>query len=237
MKLIKNILKFSKEIIITYILSYLLIFILCLIYTLLGYQDLTSFMNTYCVYISLLYYIVVIIYLYKRNKQKEPILPKKKYFPLLCLGISLAILLNMIIFLIIPPQPTKSTLSPLLLLISSGIIGPIYEEILFRYLLYNRLNKKYNSKKAILVTTIIFAIIHLSAIKIIYAFILGLVINIAYEKNQHILAPILIHMAANSIVLLLHEYNTYILLLSIINLVISVKLNLIDTKKVISVSN
>lgn len=225
MNLLKTILKSSKEIIITYILSYVLIFILCLIYTLLGYQDLTKFMNTYCLYISLIFYVIIIIYLYKRNYLKEPLLSKKKYIPLISLGISLAIMLNMIIFFINPPQPVETTISPILNLISSGIIGPVYEEILFRYLLYNRLKEKYHYKKALIITTIVFALIHLSPVKIIYAFILGFIINISYEKNQNILAPILIHIAANSIVLLLKEYNTSILLLSIISLIISIKLN------------
>lgn len=225
MNLIKTILKSSKEIIITYIFAYVLIFISCLIYTLLGYQDLTSFINTYCLYISLIFYIIIILYLYKKNYKKEPTLRKNKYIALISLGISLAVFLNMIIFILIPPQPVETTLSPVLLLVSSGIVGPIYEEILFRYLLYNRLKQKYSIKKAITITTIIFALIHLSLVKIVYAFILGLIINISYEKNQNILAPILIHMSANSIVLLLNEYNTYVLLLSIISLVISIKIN------------
>lgn len=225
MNLLKNILKYSKEIFITYILNYLLIFLLCLIYTLLGHQDLTRFMNTYCLYTSLIFYILTIIYLYKRNYQKESRLSKKKYIPLISLGISTAITLNMVIFLIIPPQTITNPIHPVLNLISSGIIGPIYEEILFRYLLYNRLKKKYQSTKAIIITSILFGLIHISPIKIIYALILGFIINFSYEKNKNILAPILIHIAANSIVLLLTEYNTYIFLLSIINLIISIKLN------------
>ena len=230
MKKIKTILKSSKEIIITYILNYLIIFILCLFYTLLGYKNLDNFMNTYCLYISLIYYIIVIIYLYKKNHRKELKLPKNKCFPLLYLGISIAVLLNMIIFLINPPQPIESSLSPLLILLSSGIIGPIYEEILFRYLLYNRLKKEFNIKKSIIITTLIFAIIHLSPIKIIYAFILGLVLNLIYEKHKNIIAPILLHIGANSIVILLNEYNSYILLLSIIGIIISIKLNIVDNK-------
>lgn len=226
MELTKNILKSSKEIFITYILNYLLIIILCLIYTILGYKDLDKFINTYCLYISLIFYIIIIIYLYKKNYKLESKLHKTKYIPLISLGISLAIFLNMLIFMIIPPQFPKITISPLLLLISSGIIGPIYEEILFRYLLYNRLKQKYSIKKAITITTIIFALIHLSLVKIVYAFILGLIINISYEKNQNILAPILIHISANSIVLLLNEYNTYVLLLSIISLILSIRINL-----------
>lgn len=220
----KYILKSSKEIIITYILTYILIIITGLIYNALGYSNLEYLVNNIIPYILLIFYILTIIYLYKKNYIKEPKVPTKQYFPLILLGIALATLLNMIIFLIIPSS-NQVTIPTFLAIISSGIIGPIYEEILFRYLLYNRLKKKYSIKKAILITTIIFALIHMSPIKIIYAFILGLILNVAYEKYHNIIAPILIHISANTIVIFLYEYNTYIFLLSIINLIISIKLN------------
>ena len=220
----KYILKSSEEIIITYILNYILIIITGLIYNTLGYGNLEYLVNNIIPYILLIFYILTIIYLYKKNYIKEPKVPTKQYFPLILLGIALATLLNMIIFLIIPSS-NQVTIPAFLAIISSGIIGPIYEEILFRYLLYNRLKKKYSIKKSILITTIIFALIHISPIKIIYAFILGLILNIAYEKYHNIIATILIHISANTIVIFLYEYNTYIFLLSIINLITSIKLN------------
>jgi len=223
MILIKNILKYSKEIIITYLLSYILIFISALIYTLLGYKDLTNFLNTTCSQILIIYFIITIIYLLKKNHQKEKKIPSKKYFPLISLGLSISILLNMLIFLIYPPQ-TSATIPSLTLFISSGIVGPIYEEILFRYLLYNRLAKVYSKKKALFITTILFSLIHLSPIKIIYAFILGIILNFTYQKHRNLIAPILIHIAANTIALFLYEYNTYILILSLISTLLSIKI-------------
>ena len=220
----KYIIKSSKEIFITYILNYIIIIITGLIYKALGYNNLEFLVNNIIPYILLIFYTLTIIYLYKKNYIKEPELNKRKSFSLILLGISIATFLNMIIFLLLP-STTKVTIPVYLSLISSGIIGPIYEEILFRYLLYNRLKSKYSIRKSILITTIIFALIHISPIKIIYAFILGLILNITYEKYHNIKAPILIHIAANTIVIFLYEYNTYILLLSIINLIISIKLN------------
>ena len=222
MSYLKKILTSSKEIIITYLLSYFIILISCLIYTCLGHQDLTKFINTYCIYILLTYYLLTILYLFKKNYIKEKKLSIKKYFSLISIGISIACFMNMLIYKIIPPQETSTIALPIAFL-SSGLIGPIYEEILFRYLFFNRLKKYFSKKKAILITTLIFALIHLSSIKIIYAFFLGLILTISYEKYQTILAPVLIHIFANSIVLFLNEYNTYILLLSIINLGLNIK--------------
>ena len=219
----KYILKSSKEIFITYILNYLLIILIALIYTLLGYKDLTTFINTKGAIILIIFYILTTIYLYRKNYIQETSLPKRKYLPLIILGISIACFLNMLIFLINPPQ---TIIKPTIItIISSSLIGPIYEEILFRYILYNRLKNKYSIKKSALITTTIFALSHLTPIKIVYAFILGLIMNICYEKQNNILSSIIIHIAANTIVILLYEYNTYILFLSFICLLLSIRLN------------
>lgn len=230
----KYILKSLKEIFITYILNYLIIIISGLIYNLLGYNNLEYFVNNILPIILITFYILTIFYLYKKNYIQEKSLSKKEYFPLSILGISLASLLNMIIFKLIPPTITCS-LPIIVSVISTGIIGPIYEEILFRFILYNRLKNKYSIKKSILITTIIFALTHLSPIKIIYAFLLGLTMNILYERHKNILAPILIHIIANTIVVFLYEYNTYILLLSIICLMLSIKLNKPKVNKTIDI--
>jgi len=231
----KYILKSSKEIFITYILNYLIIIISGLIYNLLGYNNIDFFLNNICSYIILSFYILTIIYLYKNNYRKEIKISNYDYFPLTLLGISIAVLLNMLIFILFPPTTIAPNINPLII-ISSGIIGPIYEEILFRYILYNRLKNKYSIKKSILITTLIFSLIHLSPINIIYAFVLGLIINIMYEKHHNILSSIIIHIAANTIAIFLFEYNTYILFLSLICLILSIILttNLKINKKVLS---
>lgn len=216
----KNI-KAGLPIIVTYILNYIIIIISALIYNLLGNDNVDFFINQICPYILNIYYIVIILYLYKRNYHKEPRLCQ--YFPNIYLGISLAIFLNMLIFKLFPVTDI-TTISIPLAIISSGIIGPIYEEILFRYVFYNRL-KKFNSKKiSLFITNTVFALIHISPIKMCYSFIIGLILNIVYERNQNILSPILIHIAANIIVIFLQEYNTYILILSLINLFLSIRL-------------
>ena len=219
----KKIIISMKEIFITYILNFILIIVSALIYNALGHSNIDNFINNYLLYILVIYYLIVIIYLYKKNKLQEKNFSKHKIFPLISLGISLSVLLNMIIFKINPPQTVNAISIPMAIM-TTGIIGPIYEEILFRYLLYNRLKRSYKYKKALLITTIIFALTHLNPIKILYAFILGLTFNYIYEKENNILAPILIHTSANIMSIFLYEYNTYLLLLSIIFLLISIKL-------------
>ena len=220
----KKIIKSGLPIIVTFILNYIIIILSAIIYYLLGNKEVDIFLYQIYPYILIIYYLGVILYLYSKNKQKEN--KPNKYFPQIYLGISLAIFLNMIIFKIKPPTNIEINYIPLNL-ITSGIIGPIYEEILFRYIFYNRLKKYNTQKKAILITNIVFALMHNSPIKIIYAFIMGLVFNYIYEKDKTIISPILVHVATNIISLFLHEYNIYILILSIINLLLSIEVYLV----------
>ena len=129
-----------KEIIVTYFLSYAIIIISCLIYTLLGNTNLDNFINNHCIYIVIFFYITAIIILTKKYHKKEPPLSTKTIFPLISIGISIAVLMNMIIFKINPPIITKTPLlTTILLFISSSIVGPIYEEIIYRYIFLNKL--------------------------------------------------------------------------------------------------
>lgn len=211
-----------KEIVVSYILAFLITVISSYLYILLGFSNLSNFVNNYLIYILLIYYIITIIYLYKKNKKKEKKTSTKIYLPLIMLGISISVIFNMIIFIFNPINTSPQT--PLLLLIlSTGIIGPIFEEILYRYIFYNRLKRKNNIKKSILINSIVFAISHLSIIKVIYAFLLGIVLNIYYEKYKNIKVPIIIHISGNLIALSLKEYNVFILILAIINLITTVK--------------
>lgn len=225
-----NLIKSLKELIITYLLQYILIIVSYIIYLSLGKNNIQEFINNYCPYIIMIFYLLTIIYIYKKNKRIEPILPKTAYYPLVTIGISIACLLNMLIFLINTPN-IITTISLPILFISSAVIGPIYEEIIFRYVILNRLKKFNSPKTSIIINSLIFALVHMNPIKIAYAFILGLILNIVYQKYNNIMAPIFIHASANTAALFLNEFNIYILILSIIAFIISTYINNTHTIK------
>ncbi len=213
----KKLIKSLKIIIITTLLPYLITIIL--------YFILNKDINKYLNYIMIIYYITTIIYLIKKYNIKIKPISLPQYYSHISLGISISCILNMLIFLIKKPI-INNNIPLIILLIASSIIGPIYEEIIFRYIFYNKL-KKFNSPKiSILITTLVFALIHIYPIKILYAFILGLILNITYEKNKNILSPILIHISANTISLFLNTYSTKIIILSTLLLIISLKIEL-----------
>ena len=222
MSYLKNLFKSLKIIIITSILPYIITIISSIIYIKITRKSINYFINNYLIYISIITYLFIIIFLIKKYKITTKKLAINKYYSYISLGISISCIFNMLLFIITKPTPNIKV--PLILLfISTSIIGPIYEELVFRYIFYNKLKEFNSTNKSILITTTIFSLIHINIFKIIYAFILGLILNITYEKNKNILSSILLHIAANTTSLLLTNYSTIVLILSIILLLISLK--------------
>ncbi|MBQ6814399.1 MAG: CPBP family intramembrane metalloprotease [Lachnospiraceae bacterium] len=83
-----------------------------------------------------------------------------------------------------------------------GILAPVTEELLFRGLVYKRLKTYYDWITAAYISGIIFGVAHLNLVQGIYGFIMGIVFSFIYEKYKNIVAPIIMHMAANIVVVL-----------------------------------
>ena len=86
-----------------------------------------------------------------------------------------------------------------------GVLTPVAEELIFRGLIYRRLRWYTDAKWAIFLSAMIFAVFHGNLLQGIYAFAIGLLMAFVYEKYHHILAPVLIHVGANLISVLLSE--------------------------------
>ena len=115
-----------------------------------------------------------------------------------------------------------SSLPIFIQIICSGIIGPIIEELLFRGIVYNKLKEITSSEKSMLISTIIFSLLHFSLSDIIYTFILGIIFVYIYEKNNNIKYPIIVHISANISVILLS------IIISLKNIFINVGLIVIN---------
>lgn len=205
-----------KEIIITYILNYFIIFLFAFFYTKFNFGTLDEYVVGPALYVILVFSIIISIFLYFKNKRDEQKIKVKDCICSIALGISISLIFNMFLFLFFGNSSSELLVPFSLLLISSGIVGPIYEEILFRYIFYNRLIKKRNLVKSIFINSLIFAFIHFSIIKSIYAFILGIFLCLIYHKKKNIFIPILVHISANSVVLFLNGFSYSIFLTSII---------------------
>lgn len=88
------------------------------------------------------------------------------------------------------------------LIVSTGIVGPIIEEILFRGIIYNELKYAFTLKSSKIISSIIFAILHPSLFQKIYAFIIGYLIVTIYENKKNLILPIVFHITCNTISLI-----------------------------------
>jgi membrane protease YdiL (CAAX protease family) len=79
------------------------------------------------------------------------------------------------------------------------IAAPVFEELIFRGIMLNGLLKRYNPTKAILISSLLFGLIHLNPWQFISAFIIGVFAGWIYYKTQKLSFAIIIHMINNGL--------------------------------------
>ena len=210
MQYLKNLFLSLKEIILIIFIQYILLLCCILIFG----------TNTSIIIGTIILSLFEIIYVFIKLKGIK-LSFKYNYFSYIFIGTSLSIIYNMIIFKL--GFKFDITSIPLVLeLLSSGIIGPIFEEVLFRYTLINKLSKFNNNTLCIILSSFIFAICHNNIITILYAFIIGLFNSYYYINKKDILVPIIIHISCNTISCFLFNFNPYILFLGTLLLIIGI---------------
>lgn len=216
---IKKLLKSLIPLYILLLLNPILLFIIASVYATYNIDNLTNFINNYGGIILILTNITYIIYIIKKHRIKVNKYNLIDNYPKIYLFISIPLFLNSLILLI--NNQKIPTINIYIALFGSVIIGPILEELVFRYLIYNNLNKFNNKNTSIILSSIIFALVHNGFINIVYAFIIGTILTIIYSKNKNIKEVIILHMVANLMSLLIKEYNPIILISSFMCLIFS----------------
>lgn len=112
------------------------------------------------------------------------------------------------------PNNTNPNLSPKVLdfvftIISSAIVAPICEELLYRGCVLNLLSK-YGYKKAVLFSGFFFALMHYNISQFFYAFIAGIIIGFFVAKTNSVLFGIIIHFFNNFVNLILNYLTNFI---------------------------
>lgn len=216
---IKKLLKSLIPLYILLLLNPILLFIIAFVYATYNVDNLTNFINNYGGIILILTNITYIIYIIKKHRIKVNKYNLIDNYPKIYLFISIPLFLNSLILLI--NNQKIPTINIYIALFGSVIIGPILEELIFRYLIYNNLNKFNNKNTSIILSSLIFALVHNGFINIVYAFIIGTILTIIYSKNKNINEVIILHMVANLMSLLIKEYNPVILISSFLCLIFS----------------
>lgn len=81
-----------------------------------------------------------------------------------------------------------------------GVITPVIEEALFRWILFGRLKVYVSAVAAGVLSAIIFGIYHGNFIQGIYAFVFGLMLAFVYWRTDLVLSSVIMHGAANSFI-------------------------------------
>ncbi len=83
-------------------------------------------------------------------------------------------------------------------LLAVGIIGPIFEEILFRGLIFGELRKISRVRAALFIQAVLFGVYHLDIIQGSYAVLIGLLLGYVYYRSNSIIAPMIVHATINT---------------------------------------
>ncbi|UTY29372.1 CPBP family intramembrane glutamic endopeptidase [Treponema putidum] len=101
--------------------------------------------------------------------------------------------------------------------ITALIIAPIYEELIFRGVIYDDTKKLFNAKIAALVSSILFGLMHFNGgyLQVTVTMLDGLLLAYCYEKTQSLYACILLHSLNNFMSVVIYrllDWRAFVLL-------------------------
>jgi membrane protease YdiL (CAAX protease family) len=92
----------------------------------------------------------------------------------------------------------KDSLAIAIFFVTAAIAAPFFEEIFFRGFLLPSLTRYFSTWQAILLSSFLFAVVHLSLSEVIPLMTLGIVLGFVYTRTQNLLASMLLHSLWNS---------------------------------------
>ncbi|MBI1976200.1 MAG: CPBP family intramembrane metalloprotease [Candidatus Omnitrophica bacterium] len=105
-----------------------------------------------------------------------------------------------------PPQPVqeiflteKNGRVVLFGIVLVSVLGPFFEELFFRGLLYNALRKRMGSMTALWLNSSLFAAVHANLFGFLPILVLGALLTLLYQKTGSLAAPITVHVLHNSL--------------------------------------
>ena len=85
-----------------------------------------------------------------------------------------------------------------LFFLTAAVFAPLFEEVLFRGFLLPSLTRYFSVSTAIVISSLVFAIAHLSLAEILPLFVLGMVLGVTYSRSRNLVASMLLHGLWNS---------------------------------------
>jgi len=89
--------------------------------------------------------------------------------------------------------------SPLSFFIAVVIMAPLFEEILFRGFVFDRVERHFSPTAAVIVSGLLFGVYHLNIFQGIFASVLGIVLGLSLLWTNSMRIPIIIHLVNNAV--------------------------------------
>ena len=85
----------------------------------------------------------------------------------------------------------------ILLVLSASVVAPIFEEILFRGIMFTGLRRKYSLGTSLFIQAILFGLMHGNPWQFFYAFLLGILLGLLVHWSRSIYPAIILHFFIN----------------------------------------
>ncbi len=134
------------------------------------------------------------------------------------LSMSISVLLNILLLRINLPQYSEryQEVSVMLYsppfwqqLLTSGLLIPIMEEVIFRGIGFRLLRRWISFPWAMTISAVVFGVYHGNLVQFVYAGLCGVLLAYLYEKYDSILAPILSHMFMNTVAIIFTQWGVF----------------------------
>jgi membrane protease YdiL (CAAX protease family) len=97
------------------------------------------------------------------------------------------------------PEHAADVTTRMVLAVVTVAAAPVFEEFIFRGLIFGGLRRSFSPTTATLASAAIFAIVH-PPLSVIPVFVMGVVAALIYERTRMLAAPMLVHAIYNAAV-------------------------------------
>jgi membrane protease YdiL (CAAX protease family) len=115
------------------------------------------------------------------------------------LEVSLVYPLSFLINFLIQKGQSQSSYTELFSILAFGavFIGPLVEELIFRGIILNVLKVKYGNKLALIVSSVLFSVVHVNPSQMAVALVIGLILGYIFILTNSLAFVILLHSMSN----------------------------------------
>ncbi|MBN1349878.1 CPBP family intramembrane metalloprotease [candidate division KSB1 bacterium] len=100
----------------------------------------------------------------------------------------------------------ESGITLIITILSACIVGPAFEELLFRGVIFTGLRRKFSLGAALVFQSFLFGLMHANPWQFLYAFILGIFLGLIASWSRSIFPAIILHIVINSSAFILNHF-------------------------------